>query len=142
MAGSRAGRLFSAPKPDLPLSRPASAAVPRRATGTFPGPAARSAPFDPAAIWISWMSDLLPRVRVVFADGAQERARTERASGDLGGRLFECTEIATMADKMLMDEAPSNAGWTSTGVLLQMEALEMFLAMYGSTDRCSSAPSP
>ena len=41
---------------------------------------------------------------------------------------------------MLMDEAPSNAGWTSTWVLLQMEALEMFLAMYGSTDRCSSAP--
>ena len=78
----------------------------------------------------------------MFADGAQERARTERASGGLGGRLFECTEIATMADKMLMDEAPSNAGWTSTGVLLQTEALEMFLAMYGSTDRCSSAPSP
>ena len=46
-----------------------------------------------------------------------------------------------MADKMLMDEAPSNAGWTSTGVL-QTEALEMFLTMYGSTDRCSSAPSP
>jgi hypothetical protein len=40
-----------------------------------------------------------------------------------------------------MDEAPSNAGWTSTGVL-QTETLEMFLAMYGSTDRCSSAPSP
>ena len=51
------------------------------------------------------------------------------------------TEIATMVDKMMMDEAPSNAGWTSTGVL-QTEALEMFLAMYGSTDRCSSAPSP
>ena len=31
-----------------------------------------------------------------------------------------------MADKMMMDEAPSNAGWTSTGVL-QTEALEMFL---------------
>ena len=115
--------------------------MPRRTAATFPGPAARSAPFDPAAVWISCLPDLLPRVRVVFADGAQERARTERASGDLGGRLFECTEIATMADKMLMDEAPSNAGWTSTGVL-QTEALEMFLAMYGSTDRCSSAPSP
>ena len=110
--------------------------MPRRTAATFPGPAARSAPFDPAAVWISCLPDLLPRVRVVFADGAQERARTER------GRIFECTEIATMADKMLMDEAPSNAGWTSTGVLLQMEALEMFLAMYGSTDRCSSAPSP
>jgi len=74
------------------------------------------------------------------AGRASEREREERASV-VGGRLFEGTEIATMADKMLMDEAPSNAGWTSTGVL-QTEALEMFLAMYGSTDRCSSAPSP
>ena len=71
----------------------------------------------------------------------REGKRGESKRG-LGGRLFEGTEIATMADKMMMDEAPSNAGWTSTGVLLQMEALEMFLAMYGSTDRCSSAPSP
>jgi hypothetical protein len=33
------------------------------------------------AVWVSWLPDLLSRVRVVFADGAQERARTERASG-------------------------------------------------------------
>ena len=70
----------------------------------------------------------------------REGKRGESKRG-LGGRLFEGTEIATMADKMLMEEAPSNAGWTSTGIM-QTEALEMFLAMYGSTDRCSSAPSP
>ena len=59
-------------------------------------------------------------------DGRGERGR--------GARLLELTKIATMEDKMLMEEAPSNAGWTSTGVL-QTEALEMFLGMYGSTDR-------
>ena len=35
----------------------------------------------------------------------------------LGVRLLEATDSATMDDKMLMEEAPSNAGWTSTGFM-------------------------
>ena len=55
-------------------------------------------------------------------------------------RLLEATDIATMDDKMLMEEAPSNAGWTSTG-FMHTYTLDKFLPRYGSTDRCSSAPS-
>ena len=61
--------------------------------------------------------------------------------GSCDGRLFEATEIATMDDEMLMEETLDDSGRTSTRVL-HTEALDMFLLMYGSTARCSSAPSP
>ena len=57
-----------------------------------------------------------------------------------GGRLFEVTEIATTGDKMPMEEMLNDTTWCSTGVL-QTEALDMLQPMYGSADRCSSAPS-
>ena len=66
-------------------------------------------------------------------DGRGERGR--------GGRLFEVTEIATTDNKMLMEEMTNNIAWCSMGIF-QTEALEMFQLMYGSTDRCPSAPSP
>ena len=61
--------------------------------------------------------------------------------GSCDGRLFEATEIATMDDEMLMEETLDNSGRTSTRVL-HTEAFDMPLPMYGSTARCSSAPSP
>ena len=61
--------------------------------------------------------------------------------GSCGGRLFEATEIATMDDEMLMEETLDNSGRTSTATI-QTEAFDMSLPMYGSTARCSSAPSP
>ena len=68
------------------------------------------------------------------ADRGGERCR--------GGRLLEITEItATMEDKMLMEKVLNNTCRTCTAAI-QMESLDMFLSMYGSTDRCSSAPSP
>ena len=77
-------RCFSAPqKPDPVLCFRACAAVPVDAPPP-PPPRARSAQRAVrirTAVWVSWLPDLLSRVRVVFADGAQERARTERASG-------------------------------------------------------------
>ena len=45
-------------------------------------------------------------------------------------------EIATMEDKMLMEEMLNDTSWCSTRVL-QTESLQMFRKMYGSTDRCS-----
>ena len=66
------------------------------------------------------------------------------SSGDKGscdGRLFEATEIATMDDNMLMEKLLDNSGRPSTAVI-QTDAWEMSLPMYGSTARCSSAPSP
>ena len=45
-------------------------------------------------------------------------------------------EIATMEDKMLMEEMLNDTSWCSTRVL-QTESLHMFRKMYGSTDRCS-----
>ena len=60
--------------------------------------------------------------------------------GSCGGRLFEATEIATMDDEMLMEETLDRTSWTSTQVL-HMEAFDVSLPMYGSTARCSSAPS-
>jgi hypothetical protein len=60
--------------------------------------------------------------------------------GSCGGRQFEATEIATMDDEMLMEKMLNNTGWTSTRVL-HTDALNMFLLMYGSTARYSSAPS-
>jgi hypothetical protein len=61
--------------------------------------------------------------------------------GSCGGRLFEATEIATMDDEMLMEKTLDKTGMTSTRVL-HTEAVDMSLPMYGSTARCSSAPSP
>ena len=61
--------------------------------------------------------------------------------GSCDGRLFEATEIATMDDEMLMEETLDNLGRTST-VASQTKASDMSLPMYGSTDWCSSAPSP
>ena len=61
--------------------------------------------------------------------------------GSCDGRLFEATEIATMDDEMLMEETLDNLGRTSTAAS-QTKALDMSLPMYGSTDWCSSAPSP
>ena len=69
--------LFSATKSDLLLSLPASAAAPRGATTTSPGPAVRSRPFDPACCASQLTVRVPARVRVVFADGAQVRARPE-----------------------------------------------------------------
>jgi hypothetical protein len=69
------------------------------------------------------------------------------SSGDKGsciGRLFEATEIATMddiVDNMLMEKLLDNTGRPSTAAI-QTDAWEMSLPMYGSTARCSSAPSP
>ena len=60
--------------------------------------------------------------------------------GSCGGRLFEATEIATMDDEMLMEETLDRTSWTSTQVL-HTEAFDVSLPMYGSTARCSSAPS-
>ena len=45
-----------------------------------------------------------------------------------------------MDDEMLMEKMLNNTGWTSTQVL-HTDALNMFLLMYGSTARYSSAPS-
>ena len=61
--------------------------------------------------------------------------------GSCDGRLFEATEIATMDDKMLMEKTLDKTGRTSTRVL-HTQPSEMSLLMYGSTARCSSAPSP
>ena len=61
--------------------------------------------------------------------------------GSCDGRQFEATEIATMDDEMLMEETLDNSGSTSTATI-QTEASDMSLPMYGSTTRCSSAPSP
>ena len=52
----------------------------------------------------------------MFADGAQERGRTESASGVVVGIFCEATEIVTMEDKMLIEEVLSNTGWTYTAV--------------------------
>ena len=56
------------------------------------------------------------------------------------GRLLEATDIATKDDKMPTEEVLINTACCSTRVL-QTEDLELFLMMYGSTDRCSLAPS-
>ena len=47
----------------------------------------------------------------MFADGAQERGRTESVSGVVVGIFCEATEIVTMEDKMLIEEVLSNTGW-------------------------------
>ena len=74
-------RCFSAPqKPDPVLCFRACAAVPVDAPPP-PPPRARSAQRAVrirTAVWVSWLPDLLSRVRVVFADGAQIRAREAR----------------------------------------------------------------
>jgi hypothetical protein len=46
-----------------------------------------------------------------------------------------------MDDEMLMEETLDRTSWTSTQVL-HTEAFDVSLPMYGSTARCSSAPSP
>jgi hypothetical protein len=70
----RAGRRHAAPRCALRPSLPSSFHC--SSSGVhLPRPAARSRPFDPAAVWV----DPAPaRVRVVFADGAQVRAREGR----------------------------------------------------------------
>jgi hypothetical protein len=65
---------FSAPQSPIGLlSLPASAAVPRGAAAASPG----SRPFDPACCASQLTVRVPARVRVVFADGAQVRARPE-----------------------------------------------------------------
>ena len=57
-------------------------------------------------------------------DGRGERGR--------GGRLLESTTIATTDDKMLMEEAFRNTGWSSAGVIQTLLLLN-HPALYGST---------
>ena len=78
------------------------------------------------------------RVRVVFADGAQVRARTERASGVLLGVFSRPPTSRRRTTSILKEEVLSNTAWSSTRIL-RTDSLEMFLAMYSSTDWCSSA---
>ena len=70
------------------------------------------------------------RVRVVFADGAQVRARDGESKWALRVALLEAIDISSMDDKMLMEELLNNTAWSSTRVL-QTDSSEMFLAMYG-----------
>ena len=141
--GVRGGaiRCFSAPHHPIGFS-PAASAVTARARRCPPSPA----PAQQQAVRSGRCADLLSvclpaRLAVLFwlfagqgADRGGERGR--------GGRLLEITEItATMEDKMLMEKVLNNTCRTCTAAI-QMESLDMFLSMYGSTDRCSSAPSP
>ena len=136
--------LFSASKPDLLLSLAACAAVPRalsapptppprpllRAAGRSIRPLRGSADFS-----CPHTADcvLLACVQVGDGDGGGEQGRD--------GRLLEAIEITTTDDMNLMEELLNTTTWSRTWIL-QTDALLVFLVTCGSTDWCSSAPSP
>ena len=136
--------LFSASKPDLLLYLAACAAVPRalsapptppprpllRAAGRSIRPLRGSADFS-----CPHTADcvLLACVQVGDGDGGGEQGRD--------GRLLEAIEITTTEDMNLMEELLNTTTWSCTWIL-QTDALLVFLVTCGSTDWCSSAPSP
>ena len=101
-------------------------------------PTARSAPPPRAAYrsirLLCVLAAYLPTCAASCLVAAVRRCKGGDGGGERGrcGRLFEVTEIATTGDKMLMEMALNNTGWTSADA----ERISLLLnrpAMCGST---------